>query len=188
MLGDLTGTVASGDTYEIVSYDIGSIISPAVDGAQFIGSVTTDILNNPRTVALSPFPGPFADDIGAYEVQADPLFVTLAYLTASVDAPEYTVRLDWETTTEDSNAGFHIYRSTNAGPVTRLTETLIPGLGDSLVGAKYSFRDHDALKPGEIRQYWLEDVEFDGDRNRSGPAVVARENSLDAAVNDWTSY
>ncbi len=188
VLGDLTGTVASGDSYRIVSYDVGSIISPAVDAAQFLAPVTVDIANNPRTVSVSPFSGPFVDDIGAYEVQSDPLLVTLSFFRASVEKPEQTVLLEWGTASEESNAGFHIYRSINAGPSIRLTETLIPGLGDSLVGAEYSFIDQEPIKSGEVREYWLEDTEFDGDTNRNGPVFVSLPEGLDASVPDWRAF
>ena len=54
-----------------------------------------------------------------------------------------TVGLTWETGSELSNLGFHLYRGVSAGgPWTRITPSLIPGLGSSPVGASYSWTDN----------------------------------------------
>ncbi|MBP7866114.1 MAG: hypothetical protein KA419_09210 [Acidobacteria bacterium] len=83
------------------------------------------------------------------------------------------VRLDWVTETEIRNAGFHLWRAeSEEGPYARITETLIPGRGQSEIsGAAYTFTD-----PGVFprTRYWyrLEDVEDTGARTFHGPVSV----------------
>ena len=52
------------------------------------------------------------------------------------------VLLAWETASELSNLGFHLYRASSpSGPFEAITRTPIPGLGSSPVGASYTYRD-----------------------------------------------
>jgi len=70
-----------------------------------------------------------------------------------------SVTLEWRTGSELSNLGFHVYRGSSAnGPWTRLTTSLIPGLGSSPVGRAYSLRDT-GLRNGTRYFYRLEDVD-----------------------------
>jgi len=49
------------------------------------------------------------------------------------------VEVRWRTGSELDNLGFHLYRGASAGgPWTRLTSSLIPGLGSSPVGQSYT--------------------------------------------------
>ena len=80
-----------------------------------------------------------------------------------------SVLLEWRTASELSNLGFHVYRSlSNAGPWTRLTSSLIPGLGSSAVGQAYSWRDT-ALSNGTRYFYRLEDVDASSKATSHGP-------------------
>jgi hypothetical protein len=79
------------------------------------------------------------------------------------------VELSWKTASELDNLGFHLYRATSeAGPYARLTESLIPGLGSSPVGAEYAFRDSEVTN-GVTYFYQLEDVDTSGGSRRHGP-------------------
>jgi hypothetical protein len=83
------------------------------------------------------------------------------------------VDLSWTTASELSNLGFHLYRSTSAdGPFTRITSSVIPGLGSSPAGGSYSYRDS-GLTNGATYYYKLEDVDLSGVTTPHGP-VSAR--------------
>ena len=90
----------------------------------------------------------------------------LSFTAISADG---AVDLEWETGSEIDNLGFHLYRSlTEAGPFERITASLIPGLGSSPEGARYSYRDV-GLVNGVTYHYQLEDVETTGKTKRHGP-------------------
>ncbi len=74
-------------------------------------------------------------------------------------ASDGSVVLHWSTASELSNLGFHVWRGPSAeGPWTRLTQSLIPGLGSSPIGESYSWLDG-GLTNGETYSYRLEDVD-----------------------------
>ena len=69
------------------------------------------------------------------------------------------VTLEWQTGSELDNLGFHLYRGPSGdGPWTRLTSSLIPGLGSSPLGQAYSWLDT-GLTNGVRYYYRLEDVD-----------------------------
>jgi hypothetical protein len=69
------------------------------------------------------------------------------------------VTLEWRTGSELDNLGFHLHRGPSAdGPWTRLTSSLIPGLGSSPLGQAYSWLDT-GLVNGTTYCYRLEDVD-----------------------------
>jgi hypothetical protein len=96
--------------------------------------------------------------------------------TTEVELSSFTARgedsavsLDWETASELRNLGFDLYRSTSeGGPWEKITTSLIPGLGSSPIGARYTYADT-GLANGVRYYYELEDVETDGRRQRHGP-------------------
>ena len=82
------------------------------------------------------------------------------------------VLLEWRTASELDNLGFHLYRGLLAsGPWTRLTSSLIPGLGSSATGQAYSFRDV-GLTNGTTYYYRLEDVDASSKTTSHGPVSV----------------
>jgi len=93
--------------------------------------------------------------------------VKLAGFTAS--GLDSAVSLEWRTASELDNLGFHLYRAlSEAGPWTRLTALLVPGLGSSAVGQAYSFRDT-GLANGTRYFYRLEDVDASSKTTSHGP-------------------
>ncbi len=84
-----------------------------------------------------------------------------------------SVLLEWRTASELDNLGFHLFRALSAdGPWTRLTASLIPGLGSSAVGQGYSFRDL-GLANGTRYFYRLEDVDASSKATSHGPVSAA---------------
>jgi len=77
------------------------------------------------------------------------------------------VEITWETATEQRTAGFNIYRSSEPiqGFVLINEDQLIGSQGGSVFGARYSYFD-DNVEAGKTYYYLLEEVEFDGTKNR----------------------
>ena len=87
----------------------------------------------------------------------------------SATPADASVDLEWRTASELDNLGFHVYRSLSVnGPWTRLTSTLIPGLGSSAVGQAYSFLDG-GLSNGTRYFYRLDDVDASSKTTSHGP-------------------
>ena len=105
-------------------------------------------------------------DIGADDVSA----VTAVELVSFEAMPaDSAVTLEWETGSELKNLGFHLYRSPSAdGPYERVTSQVIPGLGNSPVGANYVYLD-EGLANGTTYFYKLEDIDSTGLTERHGP-------------------
>ena len=80
-----------------------------------------------------------------------------------------SVVLEWRTGSELDNLGFHVWRGPSAdGPWTRLTGSLIPGLGSSPLGQSYSWLDS-GLVNGQRYYYRLEDVDTSSVSTFHGP-------------------
>ena len=79
------------------------------------------------------------------------------------------VELNWETASEVKNLGFNLFRAASpAGPFEKITANIIPGLGSSPAGAKYSYIDT-GLTNGVTYFYNLEDIETTGKTEIHGP-------------------
>jgi hypothetical protein len=75
----------------------------------------------------------------------------------------------WETALEIDNAGFNLYEGTGHS-INKLNPILIGAAGTA---ASYSYADNRPLGNGEVRTYWLEDVDVTGlATTLHGPAVV----------------
>ncbi|MBN2527016.1 MAG: hypothetical protein JXR76_11535 [Deltaproteobacteria bacterium] len=91
-------------------------------------------------------------------------------LAQSALAGDEGVTVSWVTASERANAGFHVYRyDASMQRWTRLTDQLIPGLGDAPFGRQYSYVDSQGL-PGDV--YLIQDVEFSGKRRGNGKFVA----------------
>jgi len=91
------------------------------------------------------------------------------------------VVLQWDTGYEVNNLGFNIYRDEN-GIRTRLTPDLVAGSallvgGDIALAAGRSYLWADKVaKRSKDAQYWLEEVDLNGQSTWYGPAAVQRSN------------
>ncbi len=100
------------------------------------------------------------------------LSVDLLDFTAEVSGPGEKPVLNWSTASETDNAGFHVYLGNpDTEESIRLTKSLIPAEGD--LGGNYVFIDPMPINSNETRDYYLEDIEFDGDRTVHGPATAS---------------
>jgi hypothetical protein len=87
------------------------------------------------------------------------------------------VLVEWKTASELNNLGFLLYRSlSEAGPWTRITPSLIAGLGSSPVGASYSWTDG-GLTNGTRYDYRLEDIDGASRSTFHGPVSAVPQAS-----------
>ena len=132
-----------------------------------VWTVTTPVLpsTNVETNGASENTESFA--IASYP----PVTITTAVKLQSFDAVgvDSAVELSWKTGSELDNQGFHVYRGASAdGPWTRLTASLVPGMGSSPLGRSYSWRDS-GLVNGQRYYYRLEDVDTRSKSTFHGP-------------------
>ncbi|MFV9503838.1 MAG: hypothetical protein AB4911_04650 [Oscillochloridaceae bacterium umkhey_bin13] len=110
-----------------------------------------------------------------------PTDVSLTSFTLS-QASDGSVTLFWSTASERTISGFRLWRGPSPvrAEATLLFEDPIPGDGDSLTGADYSWSDPTA--PAIPSFYWLEVVNTDDSRTEYGPistvAEVTRSNQF----------
>ncbi len=77
----------------------------------------------------------------------------------------------WETASEFSTSGFHLYRGESAtGPWTRINAEMIPAAGSELAGARYQFVDRQALRG--LVFYRLEEVGSGGTSRSFAPIEI----------------
>jgi len=122
-------------------------------------------------------------------VTYDTVFPTLVKLSYFKAIPgDKKVILEWETKSEINNMGFNLYRSYD--PVdgyVRINKSLIPGLGDSVIGRTYTYTDLD-VKNGITYYYLLEDVDRDLTTTRHGPVSAipgALDSDGDGMPDEW---
>ncbi len=104
-----------------------------------------------------------------------PLPTVVRLMSFSAAPGNGSVSLEWRTGSELNNLGFHLYRGPSAdGPWTRLTSSLIPGLGSSPLGQAYSWLDS-GLVNGQRYYYRLEDVDTASVSTFHGPVSAVPE-------------
>jgi hypothetical protein len=107
-------------------------------------------------------------DVGWFVLSFEPP-TAVQLMSFSASGSEGAVDLAWQTGSELDNLGFHLHRSLSPeGPWTRITSSLIPGLGHSPLGASYSWRDS-GLVDGTRYFYRLEDVDTSSVSTFHGP-------------------
>ena len=114
-----------------------------------------------------------SDDIGTpgfYPGSALPVSLS-SFLPKRTDAG---VVIKWTTQSELNNAGFNILRSaTKTGAFVVINPTMIQGAGTTGEKHTYSYTDKTA-KPNVVYYYQIEDVSFDGHRQRLTDATRLR--------------
>jgi hypothetical protein len=145
-----------------------SLASGSYTQFPFEGVIKTDIL-------LFQYCADIATDLQTFAFALPtPTAVELAAFTAR--GRSGAIEIGWETASELSNLGFHLYRATSAeGPYERITGVPIPGLGSSPSGATYRFLDS-GVSFGASYFYQLEDIDASGRTERHGP--VSAEASV----------
>jgi hypothetical protein len=88
------------------------------------------------------------------------------------------VQLDWQTGREVDNLGFNIYRDQN-GKRTRLTPQMVGGSAllagpGTVLGAGQSYSWSDSPSGSKGAQYWLEEIDLDGQSRWHGPVSATK--------------
>ncbi len=116
----------------------------------------------------------------------DPTLVNLTRFDATPQGS--AVQVEWETSAEIDNAGFHLWRSkTEDREYTRITDNLIAAQGGATFGAIYSYEDYDVIF-GKTYYYKLEDIDYNGVSTFHGPVsawvgvVDIKANGSDSPV------
>ncbi|MER2598179.1 MAG: SdrD B-like domain-containing protein [Caldilineales bacterium] len=101
-----------------------------------------------------------------------PTAVTVA--SFSSEQQQNTVRLTWETVSEQGNRGFNLYRGLSpAGWDTQLNATLIPSQAQgSSAGSNYTWTDNGPFTAGQTYYYWLQDVSTGNATALHGPVSL----------------
>lgn len=107
------------------------------------------------------------------QLPTDPLAVNLTSFTASSNGAGDHVVLSWTTAGEFNNAGFNIYLADGNVRGAKLNSSIIPAQGSEFSGHTYTFEDHNVLAAGEVRGYYLEDIDASSVATLHGPAIVA---------------
>ncbi len=102
-----------------------------------------------------------------------PTAPTASPATASETAPEeFKNTLRWTTASEVDNFGFDVYRaSSEDGPFTRITTSIIPGAGTTDEPQKYVYVD-DAIDPTRGYFYYIESISIDSVREKFSPVIA----------------
>ena len=182
----------------LTSNNLGNDGTGTTHGGSDTAQIATDIFVSPGTGDLHIKTGSDAEDAGAdlsaiftfdidaatrktlWDIGADDIVATTAVKLVSFEAlgAHGAVELRWETASELDNLGFHLYRAvTEEGPYQRITASLIPGLGSSPAGARYTYRDA-GLTNGSSYVYRLEDIDTSGRTELHGPvSATPREGA-----------
>jgi hypothetical protein len=189
--GTVTGTINSNPGSLIrLEFFANSTADPSGhgEGELYIGTqnVTTNIFGNASfTFNFTPVAGkPFITSTATNTLTGDTSeFSSLAAPTAvemdSFDASAYDggVLLEWQTGFEVDNLGFRLYRE-QAGKRVPITSELIAGSAlltgpATQLRTGYSYAWWDELPAGDNgAQYWLEDVDINGQSTWHGPYAV----------------
>lgn len=181
-----TGTIYwTGDPFGWSPYSLGgepdlyyvraSLVSGAYTQTPFEGLIKTDIL-------LFQYCSDITLDAQTFSFTA-PTPTAVELVSFDARGMDSAVELTWETGSELSNLGFHLYRARSPeGPFERITSRPIPGLGSSPSGARYRHLDT-GLSNGESYFYELEDIDHTGKTERHGPvsAVPTPRNPVHSA-------
>ncbi|GAB4530518.1 MAG: hypothetical protein Fur0018_17870 [Anaerolineales bacterium] len=88
------------------------------------------------------------------------------------------VVIEWSTASELDTIGFNLYRSESpSGPFEQINDRVIPSAGDALTGSDYRYQD-DAVVPGRVYYYELEDLSAGDAGERHGPIEIAARGQV----------
>ncbi len=142
---------------------------------QVLGQTTVDTqqITDAVTVTynetdLYPANDPSADTVSILA----PTLVKMLTMNGSINKKSGAVTLTWQTSFEQDNLGFHVWREGSDGNKTELTTRLI--MGSALATAHKlntprSYRFVDQKPPAGFAQYYVEDVDLKGIRTLHGP-------------------
>ncbi len=192
---NVSGGSGSGAT-AIPTISGGSLTALAVNAAgsgytntpviQVLGTTTVDTqqITDAVTVTynetdLYPANDPSSDTVSILA----PTLVKMLTMNGSINRKNGAVTLTWQTSFEQDNLGFHVWRETADGKRTELTTHIITGSALQTahkVNTVRSYRFVDPKPPAGFAQYYVEDVDLKGVRTLHGP-VAPRVSTYDVS-------
>lgn len=146
---------------------------------------TTQIINT-ATVTQTETDTNGANDAGSDTVTIlAPTVVKMLSMEAVQTKKNVTVK--WQTSFEQDNLGFYVWRQTAAGTKSKINDRII--IGSALFTAKTpsptagrSYRIVDSSAPAGTLQYWIEDVDIKGVHTMNGPITPRFDSTTPPAT------
>ncbi len=171
--GGPTETIALIETVLAAGAEAISAVNPAIDAgdAAICDGAPVDGLDQRGFVR----PTGGNCDIGAFELNATPLAVTLSYFLAEANGD--TVDFVWQTATEIGTAGFNLLAEDDGG-MAPLNDSLIPSpVIDSVEPTGYRFSAQSAATI-----FYLEEIDISGVSERHGPFSLGEVYGVHTAI------
>jgi hypothetical protein len=145
-----------------------TVVTDASGTAAFTVQLTGDVPLGHVVAATATDPGGNTSEFGPVGT-----VVAVELTSFTAESRGGVVRLTWRTLTEQSNVGFHLYRSfKQSANYRRITDNLIPGAGTTSEPHSYSYTDR-AVEGGTTYFYKVADVDVTGAETMHGPVGVA---------------
>lgn len=180
-------SVTDGSSYVLQNWDNTSVSGtfcydlPSIGGGALLGDTVfarmyySDLNGGVPPYATGGYAAVDNVSVSCYSTPANgctPLAILLADLTAAQQGD--AIQVTWETTTEQNNRGFNLYRGTTSDAWDRQLNTeLIPSQAQgSASGFVYTWQDADDLVNSQPYYYWLQDIDVNGVATLHGPVSV----------------
>jgi uncharacterized repeat protein (TIGR01451 family) len=169
-----TATLTSGavTALSITAAGSGYTNTPVITIAGAATVDTTQLVNN-VTVTYNETDTYTANDPSTDTVTVEsPTVVKM--LTIDAIQTKNGVTVKWQTSFEQDNLGFYVWRSGADGVKTRVTDHIITGsalFSGRKITAGRSYRFTDTKAPAGFAQYWVEDVDLKGVHTMHGPVT-----------------
>ncbi|HYH09858.1 MAG TPA: C25 family cysteine peptidase [Thermoanaerobaculia bacterium] len=174
----------------VLTCTIGSLTNGESETITISGTVTTDTVEftNTATATRSEQDSDPSNDTSSTLVRViAPTAVTMVNVESIQTKSGVTVK--WETSFEADNLGFNVYRSVSGGAPQRVNKHLITGsalvTGNKIRNGN-TYRWKDQNPPAGFVQYYVEDVDLNGQKKMHGPSTprVGQEEEVVSSPTD----
>ncbi|MBV8517454.1 MAG: DUF11 domain-containing protein [Acidobacteria bacterium] len=182
--GSPTCTFASGT----VTCNYASLAVNATQVITITGTITvnTTQVTNTATVAINESETNTTNNSASFVSNVPaPTFARVLSLDAEQDGNGHVV-VSWKTSFESDNLGFNLYRQRSGGEREKINPYVIAGSAFFTAsrrlesGRSYQWKDN--VDAGSFVQYWLEDVDLNGEHTMHGPITPVVHSGFTAAA------